>query len=748
MHKKSIAVKDECVSENKRKFYLIARLFFGFITVLSVASSLLVAAQTLAAETVTGNADVMVVIAQGEQNTTLPAGGIIAKQSTAGTKTPTPLVKTPQSIAVVTRAQMDKQRVRSVSDALNYSAGVLPNYRGSSNRNDKTIVRGFRYAPKFLDGLSFGLIGQGAGIGKIDPWLLERVELIRGPASVMYGQVDPGGTIIMTSKRPTAEKIRHVQFSAGNQRFGEAAFDFGGVLNDDSSLLYRLNGIANTQQQFVNNTRQQRMAIAPALTWLPNADTSLTVLTRYQYDPEAGFRNFLPAYGTVFATNAGYIPYTLNVSDPNYHHSTREQTAFGYIFEHSFNSAISLQQNLRYSQLHDNYKSLVYSTGGSVADTTLIRNQQREKIDADELGIDTQLKANVVTHAVSHTLLAGLDYIWQKRNANFWLNSGSQYDFDWTHPHYGGAYLENDSDLHLVRSANKKLDQVGLYVQDQAIWRQWNLLLSGRHDWTEIRTYESTLNNAKRQSNYNDFTGRAALLYAFENGFSPYISYSTSFEPNLDSGIPGSEPFKPTTGEQTEVGIKFQPVGRDTLLTLSLFDITQKNITSWNSKLKFNEQIGRVESRGAEAEIHTQITPALSLMSAYSYTEAETKESINASIPAGNRPAATPRHMASAWGTYVVRDGPLAGLALGTGARYIGSSYGDNQESFSVPHYILYDAMVSYDLGSAASQWKGAVLQINVNNLTDKHYVASCSNSEACFYGAGRTIIATVSYRW
>ncbi len=234
------------MSENKRKYYLIGWLFFGYVTALSVALSLLMAVPTLAAATVTRNADVMVVIAQGEQNTALPAGRILAKQSAAGTKTQTPLVKTPQSIAVVTRAQMDTQRVNAVSDAFNYSAGVLPNYRGSSNRNDETIVRGFRYAPKFLDGLSFGLIGQGAGIGKIDLWLLERVELIRGPASVMYGQVKPGGTVMMTSKRPTAEKVRHVQLSAGNQRFGEAAFDVGGALSDDSALLYRLSGIANT----------------------------------------------------------------------------------------------------------------------------------------------------------------------------------------------------------------------------------------------------------------------------------------------------------------------------------------------------------------------------------------------------------------------------------------------------------------------------------------------------------------------
>lgn len=259
--------------KRKREIDFFEQFFFGYGPVLSVATWLLMAPLALATETVTRNRDVMVVTAVSVRSATIPLNGIVAKQSAAVTKTETPLVKTPQSIALVTRAQMDKQRATSVSEAFNYSAGVLSNYRGASNRSDETIVRGFRYASKFLDGLSFGLIGQGAGIGKIDPWLLERVELIRGPISVMYGQVNPGGTIVMTSKRPTAENIRHVRLSAGNKRFGEAAFDFGGVLNDDSSLLYRLNGIANTRQQFVKDARQQRMAIAPALTWLPNADT-------------------------------------------------------------------------------------------------------------------------------------------------------------------------------------------------------------------------------------------------------------------------------------------------------------------------------------------------------------------------------------------------------------------------------------------------------------------------------------------
>ncbi|AYH48900.1 TonB-dependent siderophore receptor [Dickeya fangzhongdai] len=710
-----------------------------------LASTLLMAAHAQAADTT--STDTMIVSANAGESVTAPLKGIVAKESASGTKTSTPLIKTPQAVTVVTRDQMDAQAVSSVSDALNYSSGVVTNYRGSSNRNDEVIARGFRYAPKFLDGLSYGLSGQGAALGKIDPWLLERVELVHGPASVLYGQVNPGGLISMTSKRPTAETIRKVQFSAGNQHLGEAVFDFGGALNDDKTLLYRLNGIASTRDEFVKDYKEKRVAIAPAITWLPNSDTSFTLLTSYQNDPKAGYRNFLPKIGTVTEASAGYIPEDLNVSDPNYNRSKREQIGIGYIFDHSFNDNVSFQQNLRYSQLRERYKYLVYTwSNPEISDTSLSRRQVREELNADELGLDNQIKVKLATGEVEHTLLGGLDYKWQDRDYNYWRNSGNQYNFDWANPNYGGSYLVSDSQLALNQSYKKKLDQVGVYLQDQMEWNQWNLLLSGRHDWSEIRTQDRTTSTTTQQ-NDSKFTGRAGLLYAFDNGISPYASYSTSFEPNLDSGAPGTPAFKPTTGEQKEVGVKFQPKGSNTLLTVSLFDITQKNITSYNSVTKYNEQIGKVKSKGVETEVHSQLTPEINLMAAYTYTDAVTKESYTAS-QVNKAPSSIPRHSASAWGSYSFQNGPLKGVTLGTGVRYIGSTYGDNAESFKVPAYTLYDAMARYELGSLASQLKGAAVQLNVNNLTDKRYVASCGGDTACFYGSGRTVVATVSYSW
>lgn len=716
----------------------VARQFRFNPLYLSLASILLVAPAAFsvaAEETITVNADT-------RESVTSPLQGYVAKESAAGTKTATPLRKTPQSISVITREQMDDQAAASVADALSYSSGVLTNYRGNSNRNDEIIARGFRYAPKFLDGLSYGLSGQAGAAGQIDPWLLERVEMIHGPASVLYGQVNPGGIVAMTSKRPTAQSIHKVQLSTGNQHLGEAAFDFGGKLNDDNTLFYRLNGIASTKHEFVKDNKQQRMAIAPAITWLPNADTSFTLLTMYQNEPKAGYRNFLPASGTLKESSAGFIPYDFNVSDPSFNEAKREQTSIGYIFEHNLSDNVSFTQNMRYSNMDESYKYLVY-TFDADNDHSINRRPQHDKIKSKELGLDNQLKATFETGNIAHTVLGGLDYKWSDVDNKLWRDSGDKYILDWANP---TRITINESDLTLTTSTRKKLDQVGVYLQDQLEWNQWNLLLSGRHDWSEVRTQDRT-DNSQTQQNDDKFTGRAGLLYAFDNGISPYVSYSTSFEPNLNSGAPGTDPFKPTTGEQTEVGVKYQPVGWDAVFTVSAFDITQKNITAYNSVTGYNEQIGKVRSKGIETEAHAQITPEIKLLAAYTYTDAVTKES-SITQRIGHSPSSIPRHAASAWGSYTFLDSVLSGFTLGSGVRYTGTAPADEIGVDKVPHYTLYDAMAKYELGEAANSLRGTTLQLNVNNIADKHYVASCSNESACFYGSGRTIVASVSYSW
>jgi len=685
----------------------------------------------------------LTVTAEARESVIAPLKGVVAKESASGTKTETPLLRTPQSISVVTRDQMDQQDPATVADALNYTSGVVTTYRGNSNRNDEVISRGFRYAPKLLDGLHFGLSSQNGGAGQFDPWLLERVEMVRGPAGVLYGQVSPGGVVVMTSKRPTAQTIREVKLSTGNRHLAEAAFDFGGRLNDDNTLFYRLNAIGSTRHEFVKDNKQQRVAVAPALTWLPNEDTSFTLLTSYQNDPKAGSRNFLPRLGTLFSTSAGYVPYDFNVSEPDYDRSKREQASIGYSLEHSVNEAISFTQNLRLTHRDEDYKYLVYNVNSPVNDHTITRLAQHESQMTNEFGVDNQLKGVFDTGALQHTLLGGLDYRYSHIDYKMYRDRGSDYPIDWANPTRTAV---DAGRLALVSSDRKTLNQFGVYVQDQLEWNEWNLVLSGRHDWSQVNTRDRTSGGSEVSYNDNQFTGRAGLLYAFDNGISPYISYSTSFEPSLYQSAPGSDPLKPTTGKQAEIGVKYQ-ILNDTLLTVSWFDITQKNLASFNRSTYFYEQIGKVKSRGIEADLHAQPTPEIALMAAYTYTDVVTKDS-NTAAEIGHSPAAIPRHAASAWGSYSVLSGALNGLTLGTGVRYIGDAPADAIGQYEVPHYTLYDAMAKYDLGQAAASLRGASVQLNVQNLSDKKYVSSCSGEYACFYGVGRTIIASLDYRW
>ena len=724
-----MAISTKDIAKKMFKYNKITKLW---VTGLAVAT---LAGQALAEET-------LVVTASSSEDPTAPVKGIVATKTLSATKTAAGLVKTPQSVSVITRDQMAALDVTSVSQALRYSAGVFTEYRGSSNRNDEVFVRGFSYVPKYLDGLSYGATAS-SQTGTMDPWLLERVELVRGPASVLFGQVNPGGLISMTSKRPTSQPVHEIQFRTGNDNLAEGAFDLGGPLSDDGHLLYRLNGIARSQNSQVEDYKETRVAIAPALTWYPNDATRFTLLTSYQKDPDAGYRNFLPRYGTVNNVDGSYIPRDFNVSDPSYNQSWREQTLIGYEFEHQLNDMLTLRQNARYGTIKQKYRYLVYSSSEANS-SVLSRRAQHEERQTDEFGIDNQLEAQFATGQLAHTVLSGLDYKTSKDKQYLGRAGGSQYDLDWRAPVYGVKV--DESTFRTASDEQQNLDQVGLYLQDQLSLENWELLLSGRYDWAEVRTTDFT-DSSRSQKNDSKFTWRTGLLYAFDFGLSPYISYSTSFEPNLQTNrAPGVAPFDPSEGKQLEVGVKYQPTPT-ALMTLAMYNLTQSNVATWNSAAGWYENSGKVRSKGVEAEAHATFFDNLNLIASYTWTDAETVNTTVAGTE-GKTPARIPTHMASAFTSYTLRNGALKSLTAGVGVRYIGTSYGDAKNTFKVPAVDLYDAMVSYELGELSSSLKGAKAQFNINNIADTKYVASCAGDSACFYGVGRTVTMTVNYAW
>ncbi|WP_431484285.1 TonB-dependent siderophore receptor [Pseudomonas solani] len=673
------------------------------------------------------------------QDVSGPLRGYVAERSAAGTKTDTPLIRTAQSVSVVTRDQMDDQGVTSVAQALRYAGGTFAEYRGSSHRVDEVFSRGFGYTPTYLDGLSFG----GESRSQVDPWMLERVELIHGPASVLYGQASPGGLLAMTSKRPSQDARNALQLGVGTDSLRRGAFDLNGQLDEAGTLLYRLNGVLSKGQAEVDHVDEERHALAPALTWQPDEDTRLTLLGYYQHDPEAGYRNFWPTEGVANSGRFGRLSRHFDVGDPDFYKSEREQSSLGYQFEHRFNDLLTFRQNLRYLQEDADYRQMVFMT--MTADGRYLRrapSASREELK--QWMVDNQLQFDFQTGPLAHTLLAGVDY---KRTR---LDTDTARDLNWFNNYLldsqNPVYHVPVGTLTTIDDNSQRAEQLGAYLQDQIEWGGWNLMIGGRKDRSEVET-DNHLADTRVTVKDDKFTGRVGLLYAFENGISPYASYSTSFEPELSSGAPGSSPFKPTTGKQTEVGVKYQPVGTEALFTLAWFDLTQRNVVAWDSNLGYNVQNGEVHSRGLEFEARGNLGENLELVGSFTYLKPEVTESAQAGVE-DMQPARQPNHLASLWGTYQLATLGVPGLSVGAGARYVGSSYGDARNTYKVASVTLFDAMLGYELKFLAPELEGASVQLNASNLTDKVYAASCAGSDSCFYGASRTLTANLNYAW
>lgn len=668
-----------------------------------------------------------------------PVNGYVAKQTATGTKTDTAIAKVPQSISVVPRDQIEDQKAGSVAEALRYTPGVFTDYRGASNLKDEMFVRGFYYVPRYLDGL---YLAGDASYAKIDPYLLERIELLSGPSSVLYGQGNPGGIVNMVSKRPTDEPYHEVQLTFGNMDQIGLAFDFSDRVAGSKELSYRIAGTGFDRDLQEDFTKQRTFAIAPSLTWKPDKDTKLTLLGGYQNDPEMGYRNFLEAAGTLLPiAGYGYIPRSFNVSDPSFEKSEREQYWAGYEFEHAFTDALTVRQNLRYHHV-DHLQNLLVEW--AISGTSIARRARGGPESWDTFGVDNQVQAKVETGIARHTILAGLDYLhrdrdfqWNGNNANLWI--------DLTNPQYGVGAIPLTTPLN---DETTTAAQTGLYVQDQIDIGRFTVTAGLRHDWASTEIDDKLGTN---DQSYDDksFTWRAGAVYTFDNGIAPYASYSTSFDPSLYLPPAGASAFDPTTAEQYEFGVKYAPKGTNTLLTAAYYDLTQQGVVmgEWNGSQTVYRQIGEIHNKGVELSARAELTRNLSVIASYSHINSKVADSVTAA-EIGKTPTRIPEDQAALWGKYTFSTGLIRGAAIGAGVRYVGASWGNNTNTLEVPSVTLFDAMVSYDFAALNPKWDGIDLQVNVKNLTDESFVASCNSPYACWYGEGRLVTGTLSYKW
>lgn len=704
-----------------------------------------------------------------------PVRGIVAHRTGTGSKTDSSLLETPQSITVVTREQMTTQAVRSVAEALRYEPGVVAESR-VGDRFDNVFIRGFggfganaNYL-HFWDGLRVPR-GVSYAMPSIDPYLLERVEVLRGPASVLYGQNNLGGMVNLISKTPSATPQGEVFTRFGDHNRIEGGFDVSGPVKQDGQLLYRLIGLGRKADTDVNYTTTEREFIAPMITWRPTIDTTFTVRAVHDRGPSSYQPNWLPALGTLQINPNGQIPRNFFAGNPNYNTYDRTQDSIAYEFEHHFDETWAVRQNFRYMNVSSDFKALSVTGfgaagscgAGTPANLCIARTSTHYVETLQAAAIDNQAEAKFTTGWLQHTVLMGVDFQKSTADATFGNNTTATY-VNYLNPNYGTVAVPA-----LTTQTLQDREQTGIYLQDQIRLGNLAAVIGVRNDWanatSDTRTIASGVYTNRSHPSDSATTWRTGLTYLFDNGLAPYVSYSTSFEPTIGTDYTGAA-FVPTTGEQYEAGLKYQPVGYNGFFMLSLYDITQNNVLTMDtahlfasyplctqSGLNCQIQQGQVRSKGVEFSAKLTPIPGLDIIAAVSHNDIEITKStqvVSGISIQGKTPVGAPANTASLWADYTLQSGQMAGFGFGGGVRYVGESFGDNINSMAmiVPAYVLADAMLHYDLYGLSPQLKGWKLALNVTNLFDKTYVSACASATQCFYGNGRSTMGTIRYQW
>ena len=671
----------------------------------------------------------------------------VPTETSAGTKTATPLIETPQSITVINRDQIDLLNEQNLGEVVRYTAGVQGEVFGDDERYDWLTIRGFTPV-EYIDGLQ-APVGAVSNSG-VDLFGFDSVEILKGPTSGLYGSAPPGGIVNLNARRPQDSFGGEIQLLGGSFNDKQVNADVTGPIND--ALSFRLTGVYRDRDTQTDDVYDRRYYIAPALTWKIDSATTLTFLGYYQHDKlmnDGG--GFLPAYGTLLPNPNGQLPVGENLGERGYNNFEREQWGFGYDFKHVFNEHLTFEQNLKYfgntnSTLQIYGGGLFGTASGDYSTETRYNYPSHETIRS--FNVDNHLIAKFDTGPVSNVLLVGLDYRNYFDKFSYGFGSGpsvSLYDT----PVYGSGIVTPSLAYPYI---DEQQDQTGVYFQDQAKIGGLIFTAGGREDF--VKTYAGTAPTSAQHVDDQKFTYHGGVNYVFANGVAPYVGYATSFQPTTGANTDGT-PFKPTTGDQVEGGVKieprFMPKAVKTLATAAIFDLHQDNVIAPNLATTpvMNEQIGKVHVAGLELEDVTRIHEQLSINFAYSYLFSKASPSVRYGGP--NTPTSeigtyntdpplptTPRHKASLLADYTLADGVLKGLGFGAGVRYVSANFGDSAGEWRAPSEVLWDGLLHYNI----DKWR---LQVDATNLLDKKYVVQCSSYTSCYYGVRRNVIATLT---
>jgi iron complex outermembrane recepter protein len=678
-----------------------------------------------------------------EQDATVEKVEIIGKRSPFGaTKTNTPIVELARTISIETMTDLKQKGALNLSQSATYMAGVTGETYGYATRVDSVSSRGLSI-PRYRDSIQelFGSYNS----TRAEVYTMEQVELLKGPASVLYGQGSPGGLMNYVSKTPVAGKGSEVVLQYGSFDRKQANLDVNASLSSDQKWLGRVVGIYRDAETQVDHVTDDTAVFMPSVSYMPTADTKLTLIGLFQDTHSDTGAQFIPIEGTLEPLADGsYLPdQDVYAGEPDFNRFDTKSNQVTMLGEHIFNDTTSLSFTALWRDGEADYhQAWPTFTGGSryvnaffgapiaPSDTYVARTFYQADNTFEQQALDVRLSKVFYTGAFDHEILAGAQYqnVDTDTNSAYYFGGGAlqgdfRYILDLANPVYTGAPDQSVFDAIYNDQPKQNVKDTGLYLSDHISYGNWRMTVGLRHDRVDNG------NGVSRQED-SQTSWSAGVLHQFDNGLSPYISYAESFETVLGLDINGNQ-LKPEEGRQYEAGIKYAVTQFPGYITLAYYDIEISNLPNPNSlPVEAAQQQGKSTIKGIEVEgrldfgeVNAQFAAAV----------------MDAEDPNGFELSAQPDSNASLWLNW--EPEAFAGLRMGAGVRYVGQSVSENTAlRYETDSYTLADLMLAYRLSEALD------LQLNVRNITDKEYLTSCLTRGDCFPGVRRTVNASLTY--
>ena len=630
----------------------------------------------------------------------------VAKELSVGGKVATNIQDTPALVSVITEKEITQRQASTTEEVLEYSPGTITGYYSTDDRNDYFQIRGFQ-ATTYRDGLTLGSM---RGIRE-DAYAFERVEVIRGANSTLFGPADPGGSVNFVSKQPKFDEFGNAFMTYGSNDHKEVGIDVGGILNDDETLAYRFTAKVKDSDREYDYSQDDSEFFMGGLTWEPTDYTKATLLIDYLKTDSTPNSGGSPT-DKVYSRSNFY-------GEPDFNYQNVERTNITAMMSHDFDNGFKVQGNLRYSEADESYAFLYLNDSDSRVTSEVPRGSGYGESETEQFIGNLVGQYDKSFRRIDSSTLLGIEY----------LNST-----DFSGSNWGSADPINvDNVVYSGAPDTVSLDMSQTDYINKAIFLQQNIALDDRFIATfGIRQDDVTLKEDE-SSDFSEISMRYALTYKVNKEFSTYIS-------QVESVSPPSSGTKLIRGEQIEVGAKYAPSNMNALFSVALYDLVKKNsqINIYDGSEISRETIGENQTKGIDLEVKAELTDSLSMTAGYSYMESKVVEGIVRGVDlAGNEFVTAPYHTASLWSHYIL---PRQNMTVGLGARYTGSYYFDADNTSKSEAAVIFDASFSYDLSEATN------VSMNISNILDEqHQVGGFTSA---YYNPSRDITLTLNHSW